>query len=151
MCITIRESQDGTLYIALAGGPGIPRVDPLAQRILFDAVEAHNDSIRAGTGPTITTRPYCDRCPGRHSKGFARTRHRAPASLPPVVRLPAQRRRSWRLPAAIAAFLIAICLAAFTVPSIFGDASSHVSRPVIVNFLPPPSNPLSRVTGPEIE
>ena len=150
MCISIRESHDGTLYIALAGGPGIPRVDPLAQRIIFDAIDTHNASIRAGRGPTIDTRPAgnkrCGLC-GNPSPRPPRT----PATLPPYIRLPAQRRRSWRLPIVLAAFVAAMTLATFIVPGIFGNAAGDVGRPLLVNFLPSPCNQLSSVTGPEIE
>ena len=140
MCISIRKSQDGRLYVAVAGGPGIPRVDPVAQRIVFDAVDAHNESLRAGTGPIISLRPSYDECSGRYTSRFA-CDPVLPSELPPVIRLPAQHRRSWRLPIVIAAFLMLICLATFTVPAIFGTAAGEAVRPVLPEFCPPPPAP----------
>ncbi len=150
MCISIRQSEDGTIYVALAGGPGIPAVDPVAERIVFAAIDAHNASIRAGRGPTIDMHPAYDESFGRCTRRFARP-SRTPAELPPYVLLPARRHRSWRLPVAIAAFIAAMCLATFTVPAIFGNAAGDVSRPVLVKSLPTPCNQLASVTGPEIE
>ncbi len=150
MCISIRESQDGMLYIAVAGGPGIPGVDPVAQRIVFDAVDAHNDSLRAGNGPIISLHPSYDESSGRYTSRFADDPV-LPSALPPVIRLPARQRRTWRLPIAIAAFVMLICLATFTVPAIFGKAAGNVVRPVLVDFVPPPPGALACVTGPEIK
>ena len=150
MCISIRESHDGMLYIAVIGGPGIPGVDPVAQRIVFDAVDAHNDSLRAGTGPIISLRPSYDESSGRYTSRFA-SDPVLPSALPPVIRLPAQQRRSWRLPIAIAAFLMLMCLATFTVPAIFGNPAGDAVRPVLVDFLPPPPDALTSITGPEIK
>lgn len=150
MCISIRQSDDATLYVALAGGPGIPGVDPVAERILFNAVDAHNTSIRAGRGPTIDMHPAYDESSGRYDSRFARPPS-PPAKLPPYTLLPAPRRRSWRLPFVLAGFVAAMFLATFTVPSIFGNAAGDIARPVLVNFLPSPCNQLTSVTGPEIE
>lgn len=97
-------------------------------------------------GPTIDMHPTCD---GSSSR-FARP-PRAPATLPPYIRLPARHRRSWRLPVVLAAFVAAMFLATFILPGIFGNATGNVSRPLLVNFLPSPCNQLSSVTGPEIE
>lgn len=94
-------------------------------------------------GPTIDMRPDYEEASSRPP--------RAPATLPSYIRLPARRRRSWRLPVVLAAFVAAMFLATFIVPGIFGNATGDVGQPVLVNFLPSPCNQLSSVTGPEIE
>ncbi|MCY4500186.1 MAG: hypothetical protein OXE57_01300 [Alphaproteobacteria bacterium] len=150
MCISIRESRDGMLYIAVAGGPGIPRVDPVAERILFDAVDAHNESVRNGAGPIISLRPSYDESSGRYASRFAYDPV-LPSTLPPVIRLPAQPRRSWRRPIAVAAFTLLVCLATFTVPAIFGSPPRDAVRPVLFDVITPPPNALTSVTGPKIK
>ncbi len=146
MCIRIRKSRDGTLHVAVINRLGIPPLDPVAKRIVFDAVAAHNDSIRAGHGPVIDTHPACDEATGRLARP-----PRIPATLPPYICLPARRRRSWRLPIALVAFVATMCLATFILPTIFGNTTDDVSRPVVVNVLPPPGKQLAADTGMEIE
>ena len=151
MCIDIRKSDNGTLYFAIAGGPDVPRLSPVAVDIIMDAIARHNDSIRAGLGPMIDVPLSAT----QSSFDFVSWQSRRPtikrASLPPVVRLPARKRVSLRLPIAIASFLLFICVAAFATPYAFRGEPINPARPVLFEISHPPANDLPCVTGPEIK
>ena len=154
MCIDIRKSDNGTLYFAIAGGPDVPRLSPVAVDIVMEAIARHNDSIRAGLGPTIDVPLSAT----QSSFDFVSRQSRRPrrpttkrASLPPVVRLPARKHVSLRLPIAIAGFLLFICVAAFATLYAFTGEPINPAKPVLFEISHPPANALPCVTGPEIK
>ncbi len=151
MCLDLRSCEDGTLYIALTGGPGIPRVHPAAYRVLANAVIEHNDSIRSRHGPTINL-PLCyDECPPPGRTRVLPSHPTSRANLPAAIAPSRPRKRSWRLPIAIASFLAYIAVAWIGIPHIFGSTPRDVSRPVLFEVMPSSSTISPGIAGPEIE
>ena len=151
MCIDIREAEDGTLYFAIAGGPDVPRISPVAVDIVMDAIARHNASVRAGLGPTITIPLSATRRSFDVTSALSRHPTNGRASLPPVVRLPPRRRVPLRLRLVIAGILLFVCIAAFATPYAFTGRSDDPGRTVLFEPPLPPANALACITGPELE